>query len=366
MNKHPFSESFLRSSLHKALMPLRTVHFATRASSSTKATAAAATTTRAQAPSSIPTNNNHPIKTASHSLRGRLWTNSFTPFSSAFTSSPSSTSTTTIATALLLYLSLSLSLLASSSTSLVYAAPKGKPATEDVVHAMRLTFTETSALPLQLQIEAQVKGKQQLAYLPTADSWATIESTPQSKTSVPMRRSAPSLDFYYLNYRPTYVAGTSTLDFWMLTPEGTTAPKTASLELYDEFNRVLLAVLVPAGTKVPANTANKHEPFLWKSWKVPKSLASEFDFSDRFRLVLKTSDDTKVISANVHAKRDLDQADGDGVMAEEGQQQPQLETDGTQLSGGSSRLPRQHEVWAVAMTMVMALALGLSSGAPLL
>lgn len=141
---------------------------------------------------------------------------------------------------------------------------------------MSYSLSETSEHPpLQLQIEAQVAGKQQLAYLPTG---------------------GPSLDFYYLNYRPAYRAGESSIDFWMLTPKGTLAPETASLELYDEFGNIRLAVLVPEGTRIPQVIANKNEPFLWKSWPIPKSLKADFDFSEKFRVVLKTSDSKTVVS----------------------------------------------------------------------
>ncbi|KAF9096421.1 hypothetical protein BGX23_011352 [Mortierella sp. AD031] len=134
---------------------------------------------------------------------------------------------------------------------------------------MQLTFSDTSALPLPLQIESQVRGTQKLAYLPT---------------------TGPSLDFYYLNYRPTYIAGQSTIDFWMISPKRTRAPKTASLELFDEFGKVRLTTLVKEGTEIPQAVASKGEPFLWKSWVVPKELKSDFDFSEKFRVVLRTSD----------------------------------------------------------------------------
>ncbi|KAF9105889.1 hypothetical protein BGX29_011101 [Mortierella sp. GBA35] len=134
---------------------------------------------------------------------------------------------------------------------------------------MHLTFSDTSALPRQLQIESQVRGTQKLAYLPT---------------------TGPSLDFYYLNYRPTYIAGQSTIDFWMISPKGTREPKTASLELFDEFGKVRLATLVKEGTEIPQAVASMGKPFLWKSWVVPKELKSDFDFSEKFRVVLRTSD----------------------------------------------------------------------------
>ncbi|KAG0357076.1 hypothetical protein BGZ54_000466 [Gamsiella multidivaricata] len=152
----------------------------------------------------------------------------------------------------------------------VDAAPaKNIPAPNNLAKAMSFSLSETSALPLQLQIEAQVAGKQQLAYLPT---------------------TGPSLDFYYLNYRPTYIASESKIDFWMLTPKDTPAPKTASLELYDEYGKIHLVTLVPEGTEIPQAIANKNEPFLWKSWAIPKTLKADFDFSEKFRVVLKTSD----------------------------------------------------------------------------
>ncbi|KAG0297178.1 hypothetical protein BGZ96_007387 [Linnemannia gamsii] len=136
---------------------------------------------------------------------------------------------------------------------------------------MELTFSDTSPLPLQLQIESKVRGTQKLAYLPT---------------------SGPSLDFYYLNYRPTYIAGQSTIDFWMISPKGIQAPKTASLELFDEFGKIKLATLVKEGTEIPQGKkeVENGEPFLWKSWVVPKELKADFEFSDKFRVVLRTSD----------------------------------------------------------------------------
>ncbi|KAG0198594.1 hypothetical protein BGX28_007965 [Mortierella sp. GBA30] len=151
---------------------------------------------------------------------------------------------------------------------------------------MGLTFSEDSAQPLQLQIEAQVAGTQKLAYLPT---------------------TGPSLDFYYLNYRPSYRAGESHIDFWMFTPQGAQAPKTGSLELLDEFGRIRLAVLVPEGTEIPEALANKHEPFLWKSWKIPKMIKSDFDFSEKFRVVLKTSDSLKATVAAAKLEKNKNQ-----------------------------------------------------------
>ncbi|KAF8926333.1 hypothetical protein BGZ58_011272 [Dissophora ornata] len=146
---------------------------------------------------------------------------------------------------------------------------------------MSLSASESPALPLQLRIEAKNAGMQRLAYLPT---------------------TGPSMDFYYLNYRPIYKAGESNIDFWMMTPKGTPAPKTGSLELYDEFGKVRLAVLVPEGTEIPQETANKNEPFMWKSWAVPKTLKSDFDFSEKFRVVLRTSDSKSATTATTAAK----------------------------------------------------------------
>ncbi|KAF9108389.1 hypothetical protein BGX29_000642 [Mortierella sp. GBA35] len=97
------------------------------------------------------------------------------------------------------------------------------------------------------------------------------------------------MDFYYLNYRPTYQAGEQKIDFWMLTPEGSPALATGSLELFDEFGKIHLATLVPEGTSIPQAIANKNQPFLWKCWQVPKTLKADFDFSEQFRIVLKTS-----------------------------------------------------------------------------
>ncbi|KAG0029910.1 hypothetical protein BGZ81_003299 [Podila clonocystis] len=160
-----------------------------------------------------------------------------------------------------------------STSILVDAAPaKHALAPNNLVSAMGFTVSATSPLPLQLQLEARVAGTQKLAYLPT---------------------SGPAMDFYYLNYRPSYIAGESKLDFWMLTPQGATPPKTASLELFDEYGKIRLATLVPAGTEVPAAAANKNEPFLWKSWTIPKTLKADFEFSEKFRVVLRTSSSSK-------------------------------------------------------------------------
>ncbi|KAF9401691.1 hypothetical protein BGZ94_005145, partial [Podila epigama] len=112
----------------------------------------------------------------------------------------------------------------SSTTSVTDAAPAKKGvAPKNIVQSMGFTVSEVSPLPLQLQLEAAVAGTQKLAYLPT---------------------SGPAMDFYYLNYRPAYRAGESKIDFWMLTPEGSKAPKTGSLELYDEFGKIRIATLV--------------------------------------------------------------------------------------------------------------------------
>ncbi|KAF9183436.1 hypothetical protein BGZ50_004239 [Haplosporangium sp. Z 11] len=165
------------------------------------------------------------------------------------------------------------------------APAKNGAAPDNIVNAMAggFSISDLSALPLQLQIEARVAGKQKLAYLPI---------------------SGPSLDFYYLNYRPQYKAGESKIDFWMLTPKSQKAPKSASLELYDEFGRVRLATLVPEGTPIPQTTANKNEPFLWKSWTIPKTLDSDIDFSEKFRVVLRTPDTTTTVTtAGANKKR---------------------------------------------------------------
>ncbi|KAG0275403.1 hypothetical protein BGZ97_010303, partial [Linnemannia gamsii] len=113
--------------------------------------------------------------------------------------------------------------------------------------------------------------------------------------------SGPSLDFYYLNYRPTYIAGQSTIDFWMISPKGVQAPKTASLELFDEFGKIKLATLVKEGTEIPQKKKEvvNGEPFLWKSWVIPKELKSDFEFSDKFRVVLRTSDNTPAVAPAV-------------------------------------------------------------------
>ncbi|KAG0344470.1 hypothetical protein BG004_004461 [Podila humilis] len=149
---------------------------------------------------------------------------------------------------------------------------------------MGFQVSETSPLPLQLQLEAHVAGTQKLAYVPT---------------------SGPSMDFYYLNYRPSYKAGESTIDFWMITPKGTQPPKTASLELYDEFGKIRLATVVQPGTDVPTSKASQGLPFLWKSWRVPLSLDASFDFSEKFRVVLKISDSNHHKRAMEEVNRDI-------------------------------------------------------------
>ncbi|KAG0054434.1 hypothetical protein BGZ83_011228 [Gryganskiella cystojenkinii] len=171
----------------------------------------------------------------------------------------------------------SITLLFFLSVALVPLAIDAAPAkkNDNRIKVMDVSMSATSALPLQLQIEAQAEGTQKLAFLPS---------------------TGPGLDFYYLNYRPSYLAGKSKIDFWMLTPKGSKPPKTASLELMDEFGKIRLATLVPEGTAVPANLANKNEPFLWKSWAIPKELNADFNFSEKFRVVLKTSDSKQVSS----------------------------------------------------------------------
>ncbi|KAG0021766.1 hypothetical protein BGZ81_008794 [Podila clonocystis] len=186
-----------------------------------------------------------------------------------------------------------ISVLSSSSTSplVVHAAPaKHTPAPANLIKAMGFTVSETSPLSLQLQLEAAVAGTQKLAYLPT---------------------SGPAMDFYYLNYRPSYRAGESKIDFWMLTPKGSTPPKTGSLELYDEFGKIRLATLVPSGTAIPAAAAGKNEPFLWKSWAIPATLKSEFDFSEKFRVVLKTSDTEAAAAVKVNKHKNGKRADAE-------------------------------------------------------
>ncbi|KAG0076237.1 hypothetical protein BGZ90_008965 [Linnemannia elongata] len=169
-----------------------------------------------------------------------------------------------------------LSLITLSTLPTTSAAPANHTlAPANLVNSMSLQFSDTSPLPLQLQIESQVRGTQKLAYLPTT-------------TTTAGGGQSPSLDFYYLNYRPTYLAGK--IDFWMLTPEGSQAPATGSLELFDEFGKIRLATLVEEGTEVPKTVANQNQPFLWKTWKIPQTLQADFDFSEKFRIILKTSD----------------------------------------------------------------------------
>ncbi|KAF9353120.1 hypothetical protein BGX26_009095 [Mortierella sp. AD094] len=222
-----------------------------------------------------------------------------------------------------------IALLSASSTilpnSVADAAPAKQVASKNVANAMNaLSISATSALPLQLQIEAQTAGAQKLAYLPT---------------------SGPSLDFYYLNYRPTYIAGESKIDFWMLTPQGSgEAPKTASLELYDEFGKIRLAVLVPEGTEIPKALADKHEPFLWKSWQIPKNIKSDFDFSEKFRIVLKTSD-SKTVPVNKRADTAAGAASAVVVVA----QDRQFKIKGLQASPGGKPHPAKVNVNSVAV-----------------
>ncbi|KAF9436350.1 hypothetical protein BGZ76_004210 [Entomortierella beljakovae] len=155
---------------------------------------------------------------------------------------------------------------------------KHRPSSKNVLNDMSISYSDNSPMPLQLQIESQTMGKQTLEYLPT---------------------TGQSIDFHYINYRPLHQAGESQMDFWMLTPKGTPAPKTGSLELYDEFGKVRLAVLVPEGTEIPQDIANKNVPFFWKSWVIPKTLDADFNFSERFRVVLKTSDSKHLVEADI-------------------------------------------------------------------
>ncbi|KAF9126869.1 hypothetical protein BGW39_006295 [Mortierella sp. 14UC] len=149
---------------------------------------------------------------------------------------------------------------------MITAPTKHTPASQTLVNSMQLTFSDTSSLPLQLQIESQSR-------------------------------------LYYLNYRPTYVAGQSTIGFWMVSPKGAQAPKTASLELFDEFGKVKLATLVKERTEVPRDVAAKGEPFLWKSWVVPKELKADFEFSEKFHVVLRTSDFVAAAPATMNIGR---------------------------------------------------------------
>ncbi|KAF9899611.1 hypothetical protein EC991_008537 [Linnemannia zychae] len=245
---HPNNnKAFLKSSFTKAIAPLRT----TAPSQAVVASATAALTTLLTTVISTPTSsalpqcNNRMSNNSTRSFRATTWATTFAL--------------------------LSITLLSYCSLLSSAAPAKHTPAPPSLVSSMQLTFSDTSPLPLQLQIESQVRGTQKLAYLPT---------------------TGPGLDFYYLNYRPTYIAGQSTIDFWMVSPMGAQAPKTASLELFDEFGKVRLATLVKEGTEVPRDVAAKGEPFLWKSWMVPKELKANFEFSDKFRVVLRTSDST--------------------------------------------------------------------------
>lgn len=248
---HTTNSSFLRSSFTKAITPLRSTA-PTQAILSSTTTALAALLSSAL--SHTPSTNSSPSTTTSGIRHSRMLSRPFTAHWA-----------TTLA-----LLSITLLSYCSLLTTPATAAPaKHTPAPNNLVNAMALTFSDTSALPLQLQIESQVRGTQKLAYLPT---------------------TGPSLDFYYLNYRPTYIAGQSTIDFWMISPKGVAAPKTASLELFDEFGKIHLATLVKEGTEIPQDKAGTGEPFLWKSWVVPKELKADFDFSDKFRVILKTSD----------------------------------------------------------------------------
>ncbi|KAG0354089.1 hypothetical protein BG005_006758 [Podila minutissima] len=245
MNKYPFTESVMLSTIAKAIVPLR------------------ASPTYASSGPSL----RHQTSSTSSSRHQHLASFSFWA---------------TLAI-------VCVSVLSSSSTSpmVVHAAPpRHTPAPANLINAMGFALSETSPLSLQLQLEAAVAGTQKLAYLPT---------------------SGPAMDFYYLNYRPSYRAGHSKIDFWMLTPTGSTPPKSGSLELYDEFGKIRLATLVPEGTAIPQGAANKNEPFLWKSWAIPATLKSDFDFSEKFRVVLKTSDThaAVAVAAKVNNKKKI-------------------------------------------------------------
>ncbi|KAF9435395.1 hypothetical protein BGZ76_006382 [Entomortierella beljakovae] len=199
------------------------------------------------------------------------------------------------------------------------AAPAKIKASQNIVTAMgEISMSATSALPIQLQIEARVAGNQKLAYLPT---------------------KGPGLDFYYLNYRPTYIAGESKIDFWMLTPQGSEPPKTASLELYDELGKIRLAVLVPEGTEIPRKLADQHEPFLWQSWSIPKNIKSDFDFSEKFRVVLKTN-------TNSDNKNIVKRADGSEAILV---QDRQFKIKGLAATPGGKPHPSKIQVNSVAV-----------------
>ncbi|KAF9546234.1 hypothetical protein EC957_009973 [Mortierella hygrophila] len=248
-----FNNTFLRSSFTKAITPLRSTAPSQAILSSVTTTLAALLSS---ALSHAPSTTSSSITTISGVRRARMLSRPFT--------AQWATTLALLSITLFSYCSLLI-------TPATAAPAKHTLASNKVVNSMALTFSDTSALPLQLQIESQVRGTQKLAYLPT---------------------TGPSLDFYYLNYRPTYIAGQSTIDFWMISPKGIAAPKTASLELFDEFGKIHLATLVKEGTEIPQGKAASGEPFLWKSWVVPKDLKADFDFSDKFRVILKTSFDS--------------------------------------------------------------------------
>ncbi|KAF9329189.1 hypothetical protein BG006_007691 [Podila minutissima] len=257
MFKLPIDQAFLASSLTKAIQP-----FSTTAPS--EALFATASTTAKNLVACLPKSSHSKSSLSKYSLAKMLPPSALAPFA---------------------FWTISFLCASIMTTSVIVdAAPKKHtPAPNNLVSAMGFAVSPTSPLPLQLQLEARVAGTQKLAYLPT---------------------SGPAMDFYYLNYRPTYIAGESKLDFWMLTPQGSTPPKTASLELFDEYGKIRLATLVPAGTEVPAAAANKNEPFLWKSWTIPKTLKADFEFSEKFRVVLKTSSSSdNAKSVQVTAKK---------------------------------------------------------------
>ncbi|KAG9069497.1 hypothetical protein KI688_010400 [Linnemannia hyalina] len=247
------NNTFLKSSFTKAITPLRSTAPSQAILSSTTT---ALTALLSSAFSNAPSTTSSSTTTTSGVRRVRMLSRPFT--------AQWATTLALLSITLLSYFSL-------LTTPATAAPAKHTPASNNVVKSMALTFSDTSALPLQLQIESQVRGTQKLAYLPT---------------------TGPSLDFYYLNYRPTYIAGKSTIDFWMISPKGIAAPKTASLELFDEFGKIHLATLVKEGTEIPQDKAASGNPFLWKSWVVPKDLKADFDFSDKFRVILKTSSDS--------------------------------------------------------------------------
>ncbi|KAF9303221.1 hypothetical protein BGZ74_004131 [Mortierella antarctica] len=257
MFKLTIDQAFLASSLTKAIQP-----FSTTAPS--EALFATASTTAKNLVACLPKSSHSKSSLSKSSLAKMLPRSALAPFA---------------------FWAISFLCASIMTTSIIVdAAPKKHtPAPNNLVSAMGFTVSPTSPLPLQLQLEARVAGTQKLAYLPT---------------------SGPAMDFYYLNYRPTYIAGESKLDFWMLTPQGSTPPKTASLELFDEYGKIRLATLVPAGTEVPAAMASKNEPFLWKSWSIPKTLKADFEFSEKFRVVLRTSSSSdNAKSVHVVAKK---------------------------------------------------------------